>query len=73
MAADNDRCINPWFGFLFIVLVCILIAAAIFFESKEGRRARRASPKTTPMKSGARVNFPSPLGEVSSGGDKLIF
>jgi hypothetical protein len=73
MNKDAERCINPWFGFFFIVLVCIMIAAAIFFESKETRRARGMHQKTAPNKATTRVNFPNPLGEGNTGGDRLIF
>ena len=73
MSQDNDRCINPWFGFFFIVLVCIMIAAAIFFESKESRRVRRMRQHTAPKKAATQVNFFNPPGEGNTGGDKLIF
>lgn len=72
MSADNEKCINPWFGLFFIVLVCIMIAAAILFESKESRQIRRMRHKAI-KKTGTQVNFTAPPGETNAAADKLIF
>lgn len=73
MSVNNEKCINPWFGFFFIVLICIMIAAAIFFESKEIRRARRMRQHPVQKKAATQVNFPYSSGGDITGGDKLVF
>jgi uncharacterized protein (UPF0333 family) len=73
MSGNKERCINPWFGFLFIVVVCIIIAAAIFLEFNGSRRQGKAALKAKPKKAAAQVAFPSPPGEYGAAGEKFVF
>lgn len=73
MSGNNEKCISPWFGFLFIVVICVMIAAAIFFESKGARGHGRARFKTAPKSVATQVAFPGSLGGSDAGADKLVF
>lgn len=79
MIGNKEKCISPWFGFLVIVVVCTLIATAIFFEFKEGTATAKAhrkvhkTHKITHQKAGVKVAFPQPLGDAGAGTGKIVF
>ncbi|MBF0569182.1 MAG: hypothetical protein HQL18_00175 [Candidatus Omnitrophica bacterium] len=68
----NQKCFSPWFGFLVILAVCIVIASAIFFESKGSRRHRRAVHKT-PAPVAMQAAFPNPGPGTGATDEKLAF
>ncbi len=52
MIGKSDKCFSPWYGYLVILIVCIVIASAIFFEFNGSRRSRarhKRVPKVTAM------------------------
>ena len=73
MSKNNEKCINPWFGFLFIVVICVMITAAIFFGSKGAKRHGKAHLRVIPKKAASQVAFPMPLDESAAAQDKLTF
>lgn len=40
MIGKSDKCFSPWVGYLVILIVCIVIAGAVFFETKGSARKR---------------------------------
>ena len=47
MFGKNEKCFSPWFGFMVILVVCVVIAGAVFFETK-GSQQRRAKKHRKP-------------------------
>lgn len=72
MIEKKDKCINPWFGFLVIMVVCILIASAIFFEFKGSTHHTRLH-KMRPQKGAGQAAFPAPATGAQEVRDKLLF
>jgi hypothetical protein len=64
MINENEKkCINPWFGFLAIVLTCIILASAIAFGYRDsGRKKRR--PKAAANNAAIRVGLGSAVTDV---------
>ena len=50
MIGNSEKCFSPWFGYLVILIVCIVIAGAVFFETKGSARKRiRKHPRPVPQ------------------------
>ncbi len=46
MIGNSNKCFSPWFGFMVIVVVCVVIAGAVFVETRGSQRRRaRKHPK----------------------------
>lgn len=73
MFDSKERCVNPWFGFLIILLICIMISAAIFFEFKGGRHTAKSHLKTTPKRGAMQVAFPNAVNDADNSGNKFVF
>ena len=72
MLNSKEKCISPWFGFLVIVLICVMIAAAVFFRSSGNRHAK--THKLAQMqKSTMQAAFPGSATDVDVTANKLIF
>ena len=39
----EDKCISPWFGFAVILLVCVIVTSAVFFEFGTPRHKRASA------------------------------
>ncbi len=50
MNRKRENCFSPWAGFSVIVVVCVLMAGAIFFEFNGTRRHGTAHPRVAPAK-----------------------
>ncbi|MBF0123458.1 MAG: hypothetical protein HQL21_08680 [Candidatus Omnitrophica bacterium] len=74
MIHKNEKCFSPWFGYLVILVVCIVIASAIFFEFKGSRHSRRRH-KTVPPKPVAmqQVAFPDEQSGIDTAKGKVLF
>lgn len=73
MIESKEKCINPWFGFLVIVVVCVLIASAIFFEFKGQRRHGGRGLRPAPKKAATPVVYPNPAVDAQTTQDKVLF
>lgn len=74
MIGKSEKCFSPWFGYLVILLVCIIIAGAIFFETKGGRHSRRRH-QPVPQKPAAmqQVAMPDEQAGVDTSKGKVLF
>ncbi|MBF0531960.1 MAG: hypothetical protein HQL23_02565 [Candidatus Omnitrophica bacterium] len=73
MIGKTDKCLNPWFGFLIILSVCVVISAAIFYEFRGNPGHRRPHRKTAPRQTVTPAAAPSAGGGVAPAADKLTF
>ncbi|MBF0330848.1 MAG: hypothetical protein HQL17_02845 [Candidatus Omnitrophica bacterium] len=73
MIRKNEKCFSPWFGYLVILVVCIVIATAIFFEFKGTRRHGRAHRRTVPAKAAVQVALPDEQGGIDTSPGKVLF
>ena len=73
MIGKQEKCFNPWLGFLVIVVVCVVIAGAIFFEFKGSRRHGKTHLKATPQKTLVPVAFPNSPGDTDTASGKFVF
>ena len=75
MIGKSDKCFSPWFGFMVIVVVCVVIAGAVFFETKGSQRRRaRKHPRPRSPQSTMQV-APSPAVGVTdpAASGKVLF
>ncbi|MBF0618645.1 MAG: hypothetical protein HQL19_00595 [Candidatus Omnitrophica bacterium] len=73
MIGNKETCVSPWFGFLIIAAVCILIAAGIFFEFKGTTHHKRLHKTPVPKTTAAQVAFPQAATGGATTGDKFAF
>jgi len=46
MSVNNEKCLDPWHGFLIILAVCIVILCGVFNEFRGGTHHARIHAKT---------------------------
>lgn len=49
MTASNEKCLDPWVGFLIILVVCIVILIGIFNEFRTGTHHTKLHAKPEAM------------------------
>ena len=73
MSKDSeDKCISPWFGFAVILLVCVIVASAVFFEFRTPRHKRVSG--AAKARSAAKVRLQrgaTPVGQDA--GQSMVF
>ncbi|HBR14171.1 MAG TPA: hypothetical protein DD723_01320 [Candidatus Omnitrophica bacterium] len=72
MIGKKEKCFSPWLGFLVIVVVCVVMAGAIFIEFKGTRKHGKAHRKATPKKAAVQAAFPNPSTDVDAA-NKFVF
>lgn len=71
-SGGEERCISPWFGFAVILLVCVIVTSAVFFEFKTPRHKR--VPRTAKTVNAAKVRMQSyPGGADQGAGNSIVF
>ena len=45
-SSKEDKCISPWFGFAVILLVCVIVTSAVFFEFRTPRHKKVARSRS---------------------------
>ncbi|MEI6437214.1 MAG: hypothetical protein WCO69_00515 [Candidatus Omnitrophota bacterium] len=72
MIGRSDKCFSPWIGYLVILIVCIVIAGAVFFETK-GSARKRARKHPKPVAQGTMHTVPAtPVAGTTADG-KVLF
>ncbi|MBF0503620.1 MAG: hypothetical protein HQL14_00820 [Candidatus Omnitrophica bacterium] len=69
----KEQCFSPWFGYLVILAVCVIIASAIFFESKGRHWHRRSVKGAVPTPAAVQAAFPNPRAATGGTDEKLVF
>ena len=70
--SGEDKCISPWFGFAVILLVCVIVTSAVFFEFKTPRHKR--SSAAAKARNAAKVRFQRNAAPVDQGsGNSMVF
>lgn len=73
MINDETKCISPWIGFSFILLVCFMITAAIFFKPESRLGSGRKRQDAGFKKVAARAQFSNAQRQAEPAGNKLVF
>ena len=70
MIGTNEKCLDPWIGFLIILGVCAVILAAIFHEFRSGTHHARIHAKPGAM---VQAGFINSNVDTQSGAQQIIF
>jgi len=65
MSASNEKCLDPWMGFLIILGVCIVILIGIFNEFRSGTHHARLHAKPDAMVQAAFVRSNTDTGSAA--------
>jgi len=69
---SEDNCISPWFGFAVILLVCVIVTSAVFFEFRTPRHKK--SSASAKSRSAAKVRLQRPATANDRGaGNGMVF
>ena len=70
MSAENEKCLNPWMGFLIILSVCIVILIGIFNEFRSGSHHARLHAKPNAL---TQAGFMRPNIDTQSPVQQIVF
>ena len=56
MIGNNEKCLDPWMGFLIILVVCVVILAAIFHEFRGSSHHSRMHRNTSALAQAAFID-----------------
>jgi len=63
MIVNNEKCLDPWMGFLIILAVCVVILIGIFNEFRGGSHHARLHGQTVDAMTQAGFINPSPVAQ----------
>jgi hypothetical protein len=62
---SEDKCISPWFGFAVILLVCVIVTSAVFFEFGNARHKKVS--RSAKVRNAAKVRIQRVAAPVDQG------